>query len=277
MSLAERCGNKLKKDQHAQEDEDIVAGGLGLASLPSMQPVSERMQQAVQGKLLTTPAMSLNSDSVITATRIKQAEGTTDSSKLTEIVAASAVAAKANALASERASAQNLATPAAELQGESRESDMKIPEAEGNTFGQLFSDRDKAGILQTIPAINNHDGTLRRETPFTQAMLQGQPTVDGNSPAENVMNNGDISRSEMTWHFKSWGDNNTHTAKLVFHDVMSSTNEVTIIPSNETVHSALTRQQQQDGLSYVQIERATSQDQEQGQNSQQNNDEEESE
>jgi len=100
------------------------------------------------------------------------------------------------------------------------------------------------------------------------------PLTAKNTQSENVTSD------QLTWHFKSWGDSENNTAKIIFSDPLSSIREVNIIPSNETVRGALMKQLDANGItqiSQVQIEAVTSQDHNQGNQSHQHNDEEESE
>lgn len=94
--------------------------------------------------------------------------------------------------------------------------------------------------------------------------IPANPPALSNVVSQKVAPQEDNSHSDLTWHFKSWGDGETHLARLVFTDPQSVIKDVTIIPSDETVRSALMKQLTNDILPNVVIENADTQEREKG-------------
>ncbi|KNC09803.1 hypothetical protein AC791_14375 [Klebsiella sp. RIT-PI-d] len=133
-----------------------------------------------------------------------------------------------------------------------------------------------------LTSVNDHANELQftaADTDSLSPIKKNQIVPELPLTAKNIQSE-HVTSDQLTWHFKSWGDSENHSAKIIFSDPLSSVRDVNIIPSNETVRGALMKQLDANGItqmSQVQIEAVTSQGHNQGNQSRQHNDEEESE
>ncbi len=314
LSLNERCGNKLKKVKRLQEC-DIAGALLVLLPLPE-RPDVELTPRSLPSKSriaeLATPGMvrivikKEAADGLTTQTKHPDAGLTlsTVCSKVRKDVLASnkPITRIAENLISPRHTkpVEEIHVSARLLQGlaaadisllnvgkhsisqlnESPDADLPVSEVETIPSGQLRSGRDEFFLVpqDVVQPIHSHESLPTRLMPSTEAITQQKiiHATAEQATTEKMENSGDSLQAEMTWHFKSWGDHNRHTAKLVFAD-LSAGSEVSVIPSNETVRSALIKQQPDEGLSTLLIQQVASQDGRRDKNSRQHHDDEEGE
>ena len=157
----------------------------------------------------------------------------------------------------------------------------KLSNIDKSTYKLLSKDEliTPQGVLISV---NEHANELQFTASDTETLApikKNQIVPELPLTAKNIQSE-NVTSDQLTWHFKSWGDSENHTAKIIFSDPLSSVRDVNIIPSNETVRGALMKQLDANGItqiSQVQIEAVTSQDHNQGNQSRQHNDEEESE
>ena len=248
QSIAERCAEKFKKNGNKKREVEVAAGGIGLAQLS---PFAQPLKLKISGN--TTPVarpVQAKMDSV-TSNCFHQA-------------------AKVKSTLSTSFPKSEVQTDRTLIPGSSGKhvqptEGHAIEEKVAKTKDQNMSFGNESFAVPHVVIPDGSRDTFIKErvkqSPAMPHQQQSSQKVLELASAEKKINHGETPQAEMTWHFKSWGENDKHNAKLTFTDLSSPDNEVNIIPSTETVRSALLRQHLDDAMFSVQIESAATWDQ----------------
>nr|WP_318383143.1 hypothetical protein [uncultured Enterobacter sp.] len=117
--------------------------------------------------------------------------------------------------------------------------------------------RSDVNVLQNaspwvaVKTADNHDVLTPKRGLQAAATLKVETT-----PQVRVSDISPPDKSEMTWHFKSWGSEAKHSAKLIFTDATASAEKINVIPSDDVVRNALLSQHSREPLHNVTIDHA---------------------
>lgn len=126
---------------------------------------------------------------------------------------------------------------------------IKSPDTkDAGTIPMVGSGLNEYGVSPWVMVQNNLNASPESTSGRTKTLLS-DPRASVEAPHPDKMSS--ASGSEMLWSFKSWGNGDKHSAKLVFSGPASTIEKVNIIPSDEAVRRALITQHDNVFLSNV--------------------------
>ncbi|WP_230350803.1 hypothetical protein [Lelliottia sp. WAP21] len=261
QSVAERYAEKLKK-LSGDEDEQEMNGGFGLAFSQPFSPLlkmSSSTDKSPESRAVMAKMTGDMHDISLLTLQERSAPRKTSTIKSLQQTAVTA----------------SLVSNETDIHySEALKVGKKVVEAKGEN---VLSSGNGVAVPQSVIFTMNRDESFKERAKLpTATALRQQITqqVSEHSRTLKAITAKESSQAEMVWNFKSWGENEQHRARLVFTDLSSPTNEVNVIPSTETVRSALIRQHLDNAMFHVQIETAVLHDQEQGRDSERQPEEE---